>query len=116
MRVLRTWVTAGLFCVLGLASPSPANAQGCTLGLPSSIETAIDSLLLGACDRPDDCWLCASNCSGIDRCSLLHRRHWTRHIELLAPPLTLGAVLRQRRTHESGGQEIQIQVSFEQRK
>lgn len=64
MRVLTTWVIAGLLCALGLASPVPANAQGCTLHLPSSIENAIDSLLLGACDRHDACWRTRNPCGG----------------------------------------------------
>lgn len=56
MRAPTLLVITGLLCTFGLTSPVPANAQGCTLGLPSSIENAIDSLVLGACDRHDDCW------------------------------------------------------------
>ncbi|HEX2163573.1 MAG TPA: hypothetical protein VHM02_06455 [Thermoanaerobaculia bacterium] len=51
-------------CVLALAAAPPAAAQGCTLGLPVAIENAIDDLLLGACDRHDDCWRTRNPCGG----------------------------------------------------
>lgn len=50
--------------ILGFALAPPAMAQGCTLGLPSSIENALDSLLLGACDRHDACWRTLNSCGG----------------------------------------------------
>jgi hypothetical protein len=64
MRLPTTLVITGLVCLLGLASPMPANSQGCTLGLPSSVENAINTLLLGACGRHDDCWRTRNPCGG----------------------------------------------------
>lgn len=64
MRITTTLVITGLLCALALASPAPANAQGCTLGLPSSIENALNTLLLGACGRHDTCWRTRNPCGG----------------------------------------------------
>lgn len=65
MRIATPLAITGLLCALALAIfPVPARAQGCTLGLPSSIENAIDSLLLGACDRHDACWRTRNPCGG----------------------------------------------------
>lgn len=53
-----------LLCMLGLAAASPARGQGCTLGLPAGVENAVDSLLLGACERHDACWRARNPCGG----------------------------------------------------
>jgi len=64
MRIPTPLIITGLLCALALASPVPANAQGCTLGLPSSVENALDDLLDGACGRHDDCWRTHNPCGG----------------------------------------------------
>ena len=64
MKVPFFLIILGLLCTLALATPVPATAQGCTLGLPSNIESVIDSLLLGACDRHDACWRTRNPCGG----------------------------------------------------
>ena len=64
MRVPAVLFLTALICALSLAGPPPASAQGCTLGLPASIENALDSLLLGACDRHDACWRTRNPCGG----------------------------------------------------
>jgi hypothetical protein len=64
MRIPTLLVITGLLCALALASPVPANAQGCTLLLPSSIENALNTLLLGACGRHDTCWRTRNPCGG----------------------------------------------------
>lgn len=51
-------------CVLSFAVAPPAAAQGCTLGLPTAIENAIDHLVLGACNRHDACWRAFNPCGG----------------------------------------------------
>lgn len=53
-----------LVCSISFLSPPPAGAQGCTLGLPASIENALNSLLLGACGRHDTCWRTRNPCGG----------------------------------------------------
>lgn len=58
------WSVIASACVLGLAVGPPAAAQGCTLGLPSAFENAIDNLLLGACERHDACWRTDNPCGG----------------------------------------------------
>lgn len=54
------------FFMLGLAVAPPAIAvpNGCTLGLPDAVQGALDSLLLGACDRHDACWQTQNPCGG----------------------------------------------------
>lgn len=64
MRISTPLVVTALLCALVLTSPVPANAQGCTLGLPNSIENALNSLLLGACNRHDACWRTLNPCGG----------------------------------------------------
>lgn len=57
-------IIIGLVTTLAFTCPMPAKGQGCTLGLPSTIENAIDNLLLDACDRHDDCWRTRNPCGG----------------------------------------------------
>lgn len=63
MKVPTVLVSAALLFALGLAGPPPASAS-CTLGLPTDIENALDSLLLGACNRHDACWQTRNPCGG----------------------------------------------------
>jgi len=54
-------------CILGLAGAPPARAQvpqGCSLKLPQGIESALNSVLLGACERHDACWRTRNPCGG----------------------------------------------------
>lgn len=56
-------------CLLGLVIPPPASAQpqppdGCSLGLSVAIQSYLDALLLGACDRHDACWRAMNPCYG----------------------------------------------------
>ena len=50
--------------VLAVAPPAMAVPNGCTLRLPAAIQDAVDSLLLGACDRHDACWQTRNPCGG----------------------------------------------------
>lgn len=64
MRIPTALVVTGLLCALALANPAPAHAQDCTLHLPTEIQAALDTLLLGACNRHDDCWRTRNPCGG----------------------------------------------------
>lgn len=68
MKASATPTVIASLCILVLAVQPAVMAQssalGCTLGLPASVEGALDSLLLGACERHDLCWRAHNPCGG----------------------------------------------------
>lgn len=66
MRVTAASSVIAPLCLLVFAVAPSAGAvpDGCTLWLPDRIQDALDSLLLGACDRHDACWQTRNPCGG----------------------------------------------------